>query len=259
MGQFTIFQDHRSPLHVQCGRVLLVALIPGVIAVVSEHWLAAPSTPTPAPTLTSTPGAPTPTSSPEESMWRYVRYMGLWAACNSHYRCASLPSDHFPDAYGPVRSMLVTALCLHALCIGVGALCSCEDPDNLLGASRHMPRMEETLALLAGILIAGSLGLFAQISQQHPVYRTFHFDWSFWLMLAYLFLLLLAGGVILLLRNKCACRKRCTCHSQADGWADEFWLVSKNTEPVILAGSRKGVVEAPAVMTDERLIRFWPA
>ncbi|KAL8580596.1 hypothetical protein ACOMHN_046799 [Nucella lapillus] len=207
MGQFTIFQDHRSPLHVQCGRVLLVALIPGVIAVVSEHWLAAPSTPTPAPTLTSTPGAPTPTSSPEESMWRYVRYMGLWAACNSHYRCASLPSDHFPDAYGPVRSMLVTALCLHALCIGVGALCSCEDPDNLLGASRHMPRMEETLALLAG-----SLGLFAQISQQHPVYCTFHFDWSFWLMLAYLFLLLLAGGVILLLRNKCACRKRCTCH-----------------------------------------------
>ncbi|KAL8600723.1 hypothetical protein ACOMHN_057312 [Nucella lapillus] len=116
------------------------------------------------------------------------------------------------DAYGPVRSMLVTALCLHALCIGVGALCSCEDPDNLLGASRHMPRMEETLALLAGILIAGSLGLFAQISQQHPVYCTFHFDWSFWLMLAYLFLLLLAGGVILLLRNKCACRKRCTCH-----------------------------------------------
>ena len=60
---------------------------------------------------------------------------------------------------------------------------------------------------LAGILMGGGLALFAVCTQTHPVFRNFRFDWSFWLCLAQVCLLLLCGGVIAHTRNNCACRK----------------------------------------------------
>ena len=55
--------------------------------------------------------------------------------------------------------------------------------------------------------MGGGLALFARSTQVHPVFRNFRFDWSFWLCLAHVCLLLLCAGVISLARGDCViCR-----------------------------------------------------
>ncbi|XP_076470767.1 uncharacterized protein LOC143300726 [Babylonia areolata] len=218
----SLCEENRSALHLTCSRVLMVAVFLGAVGLASQHWLAAPRGPPP-----SSPGAVAVAVAVQEEeeeeevggvdggvpsrldggvpSWS-VKHLGLWSVCNNVSRCASLPSPEFPDAYGPVRGLAVTSLFLHALSVLVGLTCSCEDPDTLMG---HfcLARLEEILAVVAALVMGGTLTIFAQTTQRHPLYRSFHFSWSFWLLVSYMGLVFLAGLVIVFSRSRHACRK----------------------------------------------------
>lgn len=173
--------DERSPAQRLAGLVMTLDIIPGIIGLATEYWLSGDV---------------------------LSRHVGLWKMCNN-IACQSLTLDLIPEWYNAVRGLGIMALCLHAVAVVTGSCCAGLGSNEFITFS-FLSRLEEGSAIVAGILMVGGLTLFARSTDTHPLFTAFHFDWSFWLCVAHVCLLLLCGVVIALARDDCAILWRCT-------------------------------------------------
>lgn len=170
--------EERPALHRLGSLLVAVALVPGMVGFATEYWL-----------LGNGPYC----------------HIGLWKAC-SDTGCRSLQTEDLPDWFGAVRGMSVMALCLHIMSVVTGCCCVfLEDHEH--NVLKIVGRLEEVASVLAGALVSISLVVFALSSREHPVFYSCTFDWSFWITLAELCLLLIGGVFVTLSRRDCSSRK----------------------------------------------------